>query len=296
MATQRKHKGPGHQDELLSYQIAGDISKLANKLTREYRKLGGSGGVVAKANQASIDWLAKRAIANLHEKIQANRRPQYAATNYLARAIRNPESHTVTNKGFRFMVEAKVRKVMGHERDYAFSLEYGDSSQIGRNIYFLFLGRKLPAGGRFATEAFNVRGDSAERHRTAHPKNIFRSNDRLFGVQNQSHANAANLTTDRIIGPRESATGGKGGGALQSNYIKDAKRYRVTIRNPVPEYRYGRDAAAAFLSEHIYEQKLQEVVDLKKVLKDTKTALVPGKKKANLVGKGKNGPVTVSKA
>jgi hypothetical protein len=129
---------PGGRDkELVAYRVQGDVKAQVAHLTKLYRKMGGKGGRVYATNEESVRWLARRAVVNLDEKSKAHGRPQNFRSGKLARAIRSPKSHIVSTVGFRFMVEKQVRAQI----PYAFSLEYGDRSQIGRDIYFLFLGK-----------------------------------------------------------------------------------------------------------------------------------------------------------
>lgn len=263
----------GRNTELVNFRLQGDVKAQAARLTKAFRKLGGKGGLVYATNQSSVKWLQQQAVSNLNEKIKAHGRPNNFRSGALARVIRNENSHVVSTVGFRFMVEKNVRKQI----PYAFSLEYGDRSQIGRDIYFLFLGRSpsksRPSTNRSqsqnakdradAAQAFNNRSDNAERFRHSHRPSLTRSTHPYFGVQHHTEASGARAGTvsDRLIGPREFNTGGKGGGAFRSGYIKKGKRFQVRIKNPVPQYRYGRDAGKKFVENDVYRTLLQARFD-----------------------------------
>jgi hypothetical protein len=295
--TYRAKTIPGGRDkELVAYRVQGDVKAQVAHLTKLYKKMGGKGGLVYATNEESVKWMARNAVVNLDAKSKAHGRPQNFRTGKLARTIRSPKSHIVSTVGFRFMVEKQVRAQIA----YAFSLEYGDRSQIGRNIYFLFLGkgrdRSKPARANkkvtqndadrvnFARK-FNHHGSNAESYRTSHRPKLTRSTHPYFGVQHHTAAHGANAnrTSDRIIGPRELHTGGRGGGAMRSGFITNGKRYRVTIKNPVPQYRYGRDAGDKFVNESVYLDLL--MARYKKGPEAEGVVMVPGVRKAAAASK-----------
>lgn len=261
----KKKPIPGGRDnELVNFKLDNDMSAKAARLAKEFRKLGGKGGFVRAANEASLKYLMNKAAENLDKSVRRNRRPQNARTGALRKVIMERDSHIMTDHGFRFMDEDLVRAKI----HYAYSLEYGDSSQIGRDIYFLFLGRspnRKISSSRVGTQnerdrrdagrAFGVRGDSSEKLRHAHRRNRLRGNDPFFGVQRHTNADGSLVkerVTDRLVGPREFNTGGRGGGVMKTK----GKRFQVRIKNPVPEYAYGRKAGKTFLDEHFYEDEL----------------------------------------
>ncbi len=263
---------PGGRDkELLNYRVEGDVKAQAAKLTRAFKKMGGKGGLVHRTNKESVKWVARQAVRNLEESIKSNARPGRFNSGKLARVVRNEDSHAVSTVGFRFMDENKVRKQI----DYAFSLEYGDRSQIGRDIYFLFLGKspnrrtrkdtnrsqtKNDRDRQQAGKNFQVRSDNAESFRFSHRPSLRRSTHPYFGVAHHTNADGNNSqrVSDRLIGPRQFRSGGKGGGGFKSKHIANGKRFQVRIKNPVPQYRYGRKAGKQFVDEDHYLRLLNE--------------------------------------
>ena len=234
--------------QLLKYRIdARGIDAQARKLSQIYRRrLGQTGGLIAKANRESVEWLKQRAQVNLEESIKENRRPQIRSRDEpsLAEVIGNDSSHTVFNAGFRFMVTKKVRPQI----DYAFSLEYGDRSQIGREIKFQFYGSNATPREPFAS--FNKRSASTfEITRRFQPRSPYRGNAAM-GVTGHYYEGAEDTVTDRIVGPRE---------YNRTALFQGRRRTRVKIKNPVPQYAYGRKAGRAFVSEQIYTRKLLEI-------------------------------------
>lgn len=245
----------GRSREIVHYSAQGDMRRQAQKIGARFRRLGGAGGIMKPAYEQSLKFLIDRSIANLNEAIAEHRRPQFARfrNGELERVIRNQNSHTITNRGFRFMVEDKVRAQI----PYAFSLEYGDKSQVDQYRYLIFLG---PPEGRTG-----VQGNQSEQFRSHHKPDSTRGTDPRTGVANRGQ----HLLADRIIGKRELETGGKadakkgipGGLNLRSDYVLGAKRYRVKIKNPVPAYRYGRDAGEAFNESGLFAKFAQKILD-----------------------------------
>jgi hypothetical protein len=266
-----------------------------------WRKITGESGFTKKVNEASIQWMKETAAANLATSISANRRPQVTSrggdNKSLRQVIFADASHKVTTFGWKFMVESQVRP-QKRGGDYAFSLEYGDHTWVGKKIYFLFLGRTPNARRRLSNRHKNPDADTDINRSTDkfgrftfnHRPNILRNNDlrlvshkrggrtviggvQRFGALRED--NREGHLTDRIMGPREL------GRSDEPPLLKSAQfqqnRFRVKIRRPVPEWQYGRKAGRLFVKQGVYgamaAQLFKEFYE-----KPTHTKLVEGAK------------------
>lgn len=295
--------------EIFNYVLRGAELAEAKRTAALYQKLTGDAGFVKRVNEQSIQWMKGRAVGNLEKSITANHRPQIARRDQNNKSLRqvifNDDSHKVTPFGWKFMVESQVRP-QKRGGDYAFSLEYGDSSQIGRDIYFLFLGRTPNERRRGINRSKNPDPDSAiNRHGDKfgdftfnHRPSIARSNNRRVPFAEGVQRLGPNSRTDRIMGPRE--LGRTDAPKLKGRQFRQP-RFKVTIRNPVPEWEYGRKAGRDFKKFGVYGTLA--VAEFKKHLeKETHTELVVGPKTKKprrartvdpLKGRNGNGDVTV---
>jgi hypothetical protein len=236
-------------------RIVANLSQLASKRT---------GGLIRQANSEGLAWIQQQAAENLRRKIRAHGRPEEEGTEHrLEAAILNDTYSQADGRGIKFLIDAKIRK----DVPYYASIEYGDESQIGRRLPFYFLGTsrgarstnsassafgsythaQAPQITRSNAHAFSFYNNNQSRYyRSGHEANRYAGRGRV-----DNRAAARGLRTDRIIGPRE---------AEHTAIPAGAERFTVTIRRPVPEYSYARDAGQQFLAQGIYEKLLREVV------------------------------------
>lgn len=303
----------GRAGSLLRFQLTGNLGREARLLNEAFRSINKRGGILEEANAEALQIVKDKAAAHLAKSIAENRRPQIKQQNRvtLRKVIQNPSSHIVTANGFRFMVEDQVRPQI----DYAYSLEYGDRSQIGRNIYFLFLGR-VPAErrrgvNRGVSSPFNTSLErtprAAREFRQSFRPHSGRGNraapGRLGGIKTLGRGAPAGAVTDRILGPRE--LGRSDAPRLKGSQYNQS-RFKVKILNPVPTYAYGRKAGRDWekLKNKAYPEIVKRVYDSKMAELAAKVPLLDGakaksrtarskSKKANLKGLRGNGDVTV---
>lgn len=264
-------------EQLYTFRLEdlGQYTAHARAMAKAMQQATGKGGLLEQMNQFALNYVKTEAAKNLEARITEHGRPRIKPNNQrvtLRKVIFENSSHEVTPEGFRFMVQDKVRAKI----DYAFSLEYGDRSQIGRDIYFLFLGRSPTLArdelvrlrrerklSRSAAEAradvqdplrrFNRASDNRFSRKFSHRPSAIRSTQRIQGPlqagDNPAKFGATRLGTDfradRILGPRELGRSDADVPKLKGREFGQ-KRFQVTIRNPVPQYRYGRDAGDKF--------------------------------------------------
>ncbi len=226
----------------------------ARKLKRAFEKETGDSGFMKEANRQSLLIIQKRAQENLISKMSEHGRPPIRNTQpggrpSLQNEIVKMKYSYYSGASFAFLQRAKIFPVV----PYYASIEYGDDSQVGRYIYFNFLGTNPRTEKRRSTNPGTPnRADNfnpgAYRHR--HYANVARS-QALRSPKHQTARKAMDYSgatySDRIIGPRErgwvrgSNEGWKGNGSV-----------RVKIKRPVPAYRYGRDAVNTFIRQKEY--------------------------------------------
>lgn len=287
----RKTKYDEKKYETYTFRLNADYRNLARTIDKELKKAERPKGSVYYANEKSIKWMSDEAIKVLRAKRKANRANRFTgrAGGLLEKTIANPAAHSNTREGFRFMVVSKVDKLMGKDNNYAFSIEFGSSYWVGKKLPFSFLGQRDPnlkRGQKSTSRANSERAANDHRTysrnnspqealRTAYRPDSRRSTRR---VVNQKYGKSvgvhrfkgvqSNITGDRIVGPRERK--GK-----SSGYLRDAKTFEVTIRRPVPAYKYGQTAAERFLKQQQYEKFLLDGFTRSGFQKMTGVQLVP---------------------
>jgi hypothetical protein len=234
---------PARQSRLVT-----QARKMEERFAREMKK----GGFIEQTNRESLHWIQKKALENLEQSMATNRRPSFP-THKLEKAIVNDKYSTVSPTEIQFLVREKIFPVV----PYYASLEYGDRSQIGRDIFFLFLGVRKGADDP------NTSGDSRRIFNRTHKPSDVRNN-RSPHVPHTIHSEGdgglhesrraktvtfgrSNGVSDRLVGPREYDIYGKAP-------FKSTRRFRVIIRRPVPRYAYGTKAGDLFLSSKQYKQ------------------------------------------
>jgi hypothetical protein len=209
-------------------RLVTQAREIEQRFIRETKK----GGFIENTNRIALHRIQQQAVKNLKQSMASNKRPDFS-TGRLEKAIVNDNYSTVTPTHLEFLVRSKIFP----DVPYYASLEYGDRSQIGRNISFLFLGaRKGPDSPNFSS-------DHRRQFNRGHKPSGARNNTR-GGIPRSS----ATGVSDRIVGPREySARYGR------ANAFRQGRRFRVIIRRPVPRYAYGQKAGDLFLSSRAYK-------------------------------------------
>lgn len=254
--TGRPLTGPNGESIQLSVQQPARQARLvtqARRMEEEFIRATKSGGFVESTNRESLHWIQRQALKNLETSMATNRRPGFP-THRLEKAIVNDKYSEVTPTTVKFLVREKIFP----DVPYFASLEYGDRSQIGRDIYFLFLGVRKGA------DAPNTRGDSRRIfNRTQRPSDVRNNRSPNVAHTIKSHGDGglhesrraktvtfsrSDAVSDRLVGPRE----------YKARSFKSTRRFRVIIRRPVPRYAYGQKAADLFLSTQQYKRIFRE--------------------------------------
>lgn len=209
-------------------RLVTQARKMEERFIRETKR----GGFIEQTHRTSLHTIQNMAVKNLKQSMAANRRPDFN-TGRLEKAIVNDNYSTVTPTHVEFLVRSKIFP----DVPYYASLEYGDRSQLGRDIAFLFL------GARKGAQSPNYSSDHRRNFNRAHEPSSTRNNTRS-GIP---HSNPTGVS-DRIVGPREykSRFG-------RANAFRQGRRFRVIIRRPVPRYAYGQKAGDLFLSSRAYK-------------------------------------------
>lgn len=230
------------------------------RIEKVVKKITGTRGFVREVNQASVDWIKEHARDNLRESIAQHGRPDFGPFNggghtgvQLEEAIMDDQYHDVQVGSFALFVDKKIRPAVPYYR----ALEFGSDSQIGRRIPFFFLSARKGANSKnFRTREGHVpAADTAFR---TDPRSIFNRFQKADSFRNSANSSTQVDTrrgevSDRIVGPREHEFG---------RADRDEKNLAfVTIRNPVPAYKYFTKAGNQFDSEQVYKKLITEYGD-----------------------------------
>lgn len=240
--------------------LVAKVNRMQRLMSNEAKRL------IREANAIGLKYIQHQALEHLRQDMSDARRP--FRTGRLEAAIVDDKYSKADGLGIRFLIDKLIRE----DVPYYAALEYGDRHSIGRQIPFIFLGTKrgkAPGNSPDAKKSAykNLKAPNFARSNGIKVPGQRREIRRLGGDEHGYRGKGVyhNERTDRVVGPREiGRLNGKDPNVRarrnKQGKIKGDGVFLVTIKRPVPDYRYGQKARDDFLDNNFYEKTLNDLI------------------------------------